>query len=268
MLTPIKAANLIYQTTSILFADYWRPSARTYSIEAWMALRAAYSYGHSRIPTVNIQQFCQKITLHPPYLIQYPAFDTMGIGNSDYFECLGMICATRSPRIVVEWGTYLGASTMTFAANTCADARIITIDLPDHAKGAEKLNRTDRNLVEASRGRIGVLYKDTPYATKIQEVRADSTKLRMTDITSSCDLAFVDGGHDWRCISTDTENARAIMADGGIIIWDDYWWQCPDVVRFLNGLSKELELVRIRGTNLVATIIRCSPDFCKGGGCA
>jgi predicted O-methyltransferase YrrM len=188
----------------------------------------------------------------------------MGIGNSDYFACLGMICATRSPRIVVEWGTFLGASTLTFAANTCADARIITIDLSDHAKAAETLNRTDRNLVEAARGRIGVLYKNAPYARKIQEVRADSTKLRITDITSSCDPAFVDGGHHWRCISTDTENARAIMGDGGIIIWDDYWSQYPDVVRFLNSLSEELELVRIRGTSLVATIIRCSPDFCKG----
>jgi hypothetical protein len=65
------------------------------------------------------------------------------------------------------------------------------------------------------------------------------------------DLVYVDGGHSFEICERDSENALSVIAPNGPILWDDYWWFYPDVVRYLDSLSERLELVRIEDTNLV-----------------
>ena len=77
--------------------------------------------------------------------------------------------------------------------------------------------------------------------------------LNLRDHVQSADFVFIDGGHTYELVKRDTENALSIIAKGGMIVWDDYWWFCPGVVSYLNELSRRLFLRRIDGTNLVVT---------------
>jgi hypothetical protein len=46
-----------------------------------------------------------------------------------------------------------------------------------------------------------------------------------------------------------------MVARGGIVLWHDYWGRTgttADVYRYLNRLARELPLLHLRGTRLVA----------------
>jgi len=56
------------------------------------------------------------------------------------------------------------------------------------------------------------------------------------------DLVYIDRGHTYNVIKSDTENALKIIANHGIIVWDDYGLAHPDVKLFLDKLSFKKEL--------------------------
>lgn len=170
-----------------------------------------------------------------------------------YYQALAAICAATKPEQIVEFGTYFGVGTATMALN--CDAQILTIDLPDSAQAEEvgSLNEQDQTLVGWSRNRVGSSYGDKPYAPRIRELRCDSRFLDLKDHIVQAQLCVVDGGHNLECVSADTANAFHVIAPGGIIVWDDYSWMYPDVVKFLNKMAKDgSSLVNIKGTNIVA----------------
>jgi predicted O-methyltransferase YrrM len=139
----------------------------------------------------------------------------------------------------------LGIGALTFAQNA-PNAIVYTIDLPDDTAAPTNLNETDKNLVSRSRNRIGEAFAGHP---NIRQIRADSQSLLLKEITAAADLIFVDGGHSHEIVKADTENALEVVNKGGAIVWDDYWWFYPDVVRYLNEL--DLPLRRVEHTNLV-----------------
>ena len=189
----------------------------------------------------------------PPDAVALP-FDIAneGVGRATYFHTLAAICAASKPRQIVEFGTYLGLGTATMALN--CDAQIITIDLPDGAstQDVESLNQADSTLVDQSRNRVGCHHRGKAFSGRITEIRCDSRYLDLSNHVSRVDLCLVDGGHTYECIARDTANALRVLSPGGIIIWDDYFWLYPDVVKYLNELARKgLPLVKIKGTNLV-----------------
>lgn len=110
-------------------------------------------------------------------------------------------------------------------------------------------------LVDRSRTGVGRYYKGKPYENRISELRCDSRYLDLRAHITSVDLCLVDGGHSYECIVADTQNAFRVVAPGGVIVWDDYFWQYPDVVRYLNELSaRGRSLMKIRGTHLVVLV--------------
>jgi predicted O-methyltransferase YrrM len=188
----------------------------------------------------------------PPETVTMPLENaTEGVGNAAYIHALAAICAASKPSQIVEFGTFLGIGTATLALNSTAD--ILTIDLPDHPEPQEieTLNRADLALMVKSRNRIGSYYRGKSFAHRIAELRCDSRNLNLRDHIESTDLCLIDGGHSYECVSSDTANALRALTPGGIIIWDDYFWMYPDVVRFLNEFSRHYPLKKIRGTNLV-----------------
>jgi len=51
---------------------------------------------------------------------------------------------------------------------------------------------------------------------------ADSTKFNFTPYKEYFDMVFVDGGHEYNIVKSDTENGFMILKKGGIIAWHDY----------------------------------------------
>jgi predicted O-methyltransferase YrrM len=144
------------------------------------------------------------------------------------------LCAMASflrPRTVFEFGTYKGATTANLALNA-PGAMIRTIDIQAELLLSERFRR-----IFAERG--------------IQRIVADSTCYDFSDLKGSVDFVFVDGWHESPTIDTDSRNALAMLAPGGVIAWHDFGPDHPDVVECLLKLSREIPLVHVEGTALV-----------------
>jgi predicted O-methyltransferase YrrM len=204
------------------------------------------------LPSLDLFQWLSRFSSQSETVTLPLELATEGVGSAAYLHALAAICAASKPSQIVEFGTFLGMGTATLALNSTAN--ILTIDLPDapQLREIDTLNQADLSLMAKSRNRIGSYYRGRPFAQRITELRCDSRSLDLRDHVRSADLCLIDGGHSYECISSDTSNALRALAPGGIIIWDDYFWMYPDVVRFLNGFSKAgYRCAKIKGTNLV-----------------
>jgi predicted O-methyltransferase YrrM len=178
-----------------------------------------------------------------------PGIERSNVGSAEVYYALGALVQHYSPKTVVEIGTFLGVGTLTICMNAPTDSKIVTVDLPDHVVG--RLVGTDYHLAAIARSRCGEAFRNGPFESRITQIRQDSTKLDYVTIAPDADFVFIDGGHSYDMIRADTEIARRAMAKGGVIIWDDYWWYYPDVVRYLDEIADDMTLHLIDRTNLV-----------------
>jgi len=217
--------------------------------DAWMALRRAEFAAHMHLPMVSLAEIDGA---SDDVVLPSPGIKREGVGDANYYYALGSIARALQPRTIMEIGTYLGLGSLTFALNTVADCRIFTVDLPDEKFEADP-EAGDWQFVQNSRGRVGSAWRNYPpeISAKIIQLRGDSRTIGLDEVGHP-DLIFIDGGHSYEIVKSDTERALSILAPGGALLWDDYgmFWQ-DDVVRYLDGLSESLELVRLEGTDLV-----------------
>jgi hypothetical protein len=67
------------------------------------------------------------------------------------------------------------------------------------------------------------------------------------------DFVFVDGGHDFDTVKSDTENAfQLVRRDGqACIAWHDYGNpKYPELTSYMDQLGKELDLLQVGDTML------------------
>jgi predicted O-methyltransferase YrrM len=251
----LTSLKLVRQAASALFLDSLNPRSFLLSQRARTGVRDSFFQSRAKIPTVSLAEFLHLIHPQLPDRVSLiPCVEKDSVGSSAYFHALASIAATLKPLSVLEFGTYLGASTLLFAMNS--SARILTIDLPDSesAESFETLSSDDKSLVVLSRNRVGEFYKGRPEEKQITELRCDSRTLDLAGKLESADLVYIDGGHDTVSISADTKNGFRVLRPRGVMIWDDYFWLYPDVVRFLDEIARDHRLVHIANTYLVAYI--------------
>ena len=144
--------------------------------------------------------------------------------------------AKTSERIF-EFGTGTGKTTYLLAANAPASARVITLTLP--RQGA---------------ARALFYYANTPEVANIEQLFGDSRDFDEKPYQEFCDLIFVDGSRDRAVVESDSRKALSMLTPGGIVLWHDYHGprRARGVFKTLNALSRELPLVHLKGTSLVA----------------
>jgi hypothetical protein len=242
-------------TAQLLGLDWISTATRPYWHAARWSLRTLKFQAHAHLPTLPLPEIVARLGRGSSDAVSLPpaTLPTGGVGSPAHYYALGSICQALAPRRVLEIGTFLGVGTLTLALNLPAAGQITTVDLPETVEAGqmESLNATDRGLVRRSRGKIGAAYADHPTASRIVAVRADSTTIKFAELTPNADFIVVDGGHSLAVVRSDSENALSALASEGAILWDDYWWFYPDVVRYLDELSRRVPLVRIADTNLV-----------------
>jgi hypothetical protein len=139
---------------------------------------------------------------------------------------------------IVEIGTYIGYSTAIFALNSSPGAQIISFDLPlgkvqsldgFMINSQDLLNdwKLNDNFLRHQQSISGEVYiKDLPEESKskILLIKADSTHLTADQkrVCKDADLFFIDGGHDYSTIKSDSQLARESIQEDGIIVWHDY----------------------------------------------
>jgi len=138
-----------------------------------------------------------------------------------------------------EFGTYMGASTVLLAENSKDTAKIFTLDLPANATGAPKITvnsgyrdashlTMDSFLAAKSTAHgpvvAGGFYGQSP-SKKITFLRADSKIADLSAYDHSIDMVWIDGGHDYATVRSDTENAFRMINPANknaVIVWHDF----------------------------------------------
>lgn len=168
---------------------------------------------------------------------------------------LALIIRWLSPRRILEFGTYNGMTTLQMAINSPPDCRIFTIDLPPGGVAAElDVGEVDGYLARKEgffRLEVGHYFKGTIYAGKITQLLGDSTTIDLAPVGRP-EFVFVDAGHTYRYVKSDSERALNLVVGGGVVVWHDYVQVLhPDVTQFLYELTRSgLTIHHLRGTNL------------------
>lgn len=136
------------------------------------------------------------------------------------------------PKKIFEFGIGRGGSLLHFLENTDSEVQIISFDL-----SLDALPAFVRSKVSSEK--------------RVETIVGDSNSYDFSSHFNSCDLIFVDGGHEYREVKADTLNAFKMLKSGGMIIWDDYNPFYSGVFKVVNGLhALGLNLVSVKGTSL------------------
>lgn len=182
-------------------------------------------------------------------------------GNISLLETvvIAKLLLKHRPKMVFEFGTFDGRTTLNMAANTVDDARIYTLDLPPGTAGALPAAPAEGAL---QGGRVtGGKFMGTKYAGKVMQLLGDSAKFDFAPYLGKMDFVFVDGSHSYEYVLNDSRQALALLSGGhGVIVWHDYGtegWE--GVICGLNELHGGggvfAGMRRVEGTTLVVLAV-------------
>lgn len=169
----------------------------------------------------------------------------------------------RGARNIFEFGTYKGATSVLLAANSEADARIVTLDIDPaeldlmHARNASgKASVDNDHYLRGVRAHEGALYINRAEASlksKITPILHDSMRFDIgaRGFAKRFDLIFIDGGHDYATVKSDSEKAFAMAADDAIVVWHDYGSAThTDVTRYVNEFAEMHPITHVEASML------------------
>lgn len=148
---------------------------------------------------------------------------------------LGALTRILQPRLVIEFGTFIGGSTLVMASNMPSEGRIVTIDLDP----GERSTHVHGMGVGLSDFDVGCLFRGTRFESMIQQRFANTVEFDDRDLIGQADLVFVDADHTYEFAKRDTQSAWNFRKTDGAILWHDYTWEpanpeCVGVTRAVN----------------------------------
>ena len=97
------------------------------------------------------------------------------------------------------------------------------------------------------------LFSNTEVEKKINIIFQNSLNLDEKKYEKKMDLIFIDGGHTYSVVKSDTEKAFKMLNSRGIILWHDYVpgkKSSKDVVKYINEISKVKKIYKIKNTSI------------------
>ena len=179
-------------------------------------------------------------------------------GNPSDLETWILCNLAKSAHRVFEFGTATGKTAYLIALNAPPEAEIITLTLaPDQLLDYRERPGDDeraRDAAAAESSCTSFYYSGTPQAARIEQLFGDSKRFDESRYVGRCDLVFVDGSHARSYVESDSRKALRMVRPGGVVLWHDYHGpgRARGVFDALNALARELPLVHLRGTSLVA----------------
>ncbi|MCU7932186.1 MAG: class I SAM-dependent methyltransferase [Candidatus Thiodiazotropha sp. (ex Codakia rugifera)] len=197
---------------------------------------------------------------------------TSAIGGLTLLESSVLVSFIKliSPQEIFEFGTYMGATTLLFARNSQERTSIVTIDIdPSTTSTREGINEKEYLSDDAANdeylkdifSKHGAIYIDRAQKAikqRVTQIHQDSTTIepKAQNFLNRFDLIFIDGGHDFNTVKSDTKNALRMATDDAIIVWHDFRSQIHgDVTSFLNEFCKNHEIIHIQNTMLAFMLI-------------
>lgn len=198
-----------------------------------------------RVPSVSLK------ALVPNLQIQLPSYlPKEGNLSPQELIVIGLITQYFKPTKIVEIGTFNGLSALCMALNSPASTSIHTLDLdPNVNIDLKHVWKEDLKYIYDQTKRDKV-YAHFSEKAKITAHLGDSLSYDFTRF-GLADFIFIDGGHHFSVVASDTEKALSILKPYGLILWHDYSCHCEGVFDYLNDLNRKLPLQHIQGTSLV-----------------
>ena len=162
---------------------------------------------------------------------------------------------SKSAKKIFEFGTCSGKTTHVMALNASRDAEIFTLTI--HPEEVDKLLFDDKDdkrhegVAKLEAKYVKFYYEGHPTEKKITQIFSDSKKFDESGLKGKIDLIFIDGAHTRSYVENDTNKAFKMLSPQGVIVWHDYKPDAPDVFKYLNELSKTIELIHVKDTDLV-----------------
>ncbi len=188
-------------------------------------------------------------------------FPSVTIGSITLVDQVVLLCLDEliAPTNILEIGTFQGFTTRLLARNSTAKlinsvdlppSNITLIDTPDSVRILRDGSYNDDHLRDIQ-NRSGEIYlKDFSLdeMKRIRLIKADSTTLDFITEFPSIEFAFIDGGHDYDIVRSDTENVLRVMKNG-VIVWHDFGSGIhSDVTRYLSNHAVENRIFHIQGS--------------------
>jgi predicted O-methyltransferase YrrM len=179
------------------------------------------------------------------------------VGGTSDLEAWILAVLSKRARLMFEFGTATGRTAYIWARNSLPDANVVTLTLRPNERSAYAREAGDaasdvRTALEESRFST-FYYSNTPAASKVVQLYGDSKRVDVRRWEGQCDLVFVDGSHARSYVASDSRQALRLVRPGGLVLWHDYRGpRIPGVYEALNELARELPLIHIAGTSLVA----------------
>ena len=191
----------------------------------------------------------------------FPHLATVRISLQCFEECIGgvtlkelsylsILAKSIESAQIFEIGTSMGRTTLNMAINLDPGGHIYSLDLPDGFIPDESCYARAQNIEVCDLPRAQFLqpFMDHLPVTLLQ---GESTAFDFKPWFGKMDLVFVDGGHTYKVLESDSENAMKMIKKSGMVIWHDYEQpSCPEVAQFINNLALRLPLRHIEGTNM------------------
>ena len=170
---------------------------------------------------------------------------------------IALILRWLRPSRVFEFGTYNGMTTLQIALNVPDSCEVFTLDLDPDDKAVTELSigAIDQYIAEKTGAfdvKVGEYFLDTPQQDKITQLLGDSMTFDYSPYYGTVDLVFVDAGHTYDYVKSDTENAFRLIKPGGVILWHDFLRVLhPGVTRCIAEYAQTgTPIHQLRGTNL------------------
>lgn len=185
-----------------------------------------------------------------------PSFKLIGL-TSDY-ESWILSCIAKYSKNIFEFGTASGKTTALFALNSSQDSKIYSITLDPESIDSYKFladKKESRSIVNAKKESVykKFIFSDMSIKNKIEVFFQDSLSFNESIYKNSIDLIFIDGGHNYSCVKSDSEKSFNMIKKSGYIFWHDYVptkKSVKGVFNYINELSEYKKIFHIKNTSL------------------
>ncbi len=189
-----------------------------------------------------------------------------GIDGQISFPELVYIChlvKKLAPRVIFEFATFTGRTTLNMAKNAGGLTRIYTLDIP-HAQADATILPVDVDDKKYIRTAWRGICLENGEGKGITLLSGDSAGFDFSPYEGKADFVFVDGSHSYEYVLNDSRVALRLLRDrGGMIVWHDYncvYWE--GVTRALDELyttdAAFQDLRYIEGTNMAFLMLKNS----------
>jgi len=183
------------------------------------------------------------------------------VGMTSDYEAWIISSLSKISKKIFEFGTCSGKTTYLMGLNSSDDTRIVSITLnPYHLNSIRKIDKDNkvsfRNIINES-VYDKFLFSGKEVEKKIEIIFQNSLNFDYNKYKKEMDLIFIDGGHTYSVVKSDSEKSFEMIKKNGIILWHDYVpgkRSSKDIVKYLNEISKQKKIYKIKHTSLCCFI--------------